>query len=99
MLEVINNNTLADKDNSKNLSFKESICLGFVLSIDGITAAFSTGLMFNNYILVLFFSFFITLFMFLIGNILGKKIKSKGTSNFSWVSGIILLFLALTKII
>lgn len=99
IVQVINNNTLADSDNSKTLSLKESISLGFVLSLDGMSAAFSTGLMFNNYFLVLISSFSITLFMFLLGNILGKKIKSNNNSNYSWISGIVLLILAITKII
>lgn len=98
ILNVVTNNTLADIDNSKILSVKESISLGVALSLDGICAALTVGLTFNNYFLIFILSFSITFFMFLAGNIIGKKTSTKNL-NLNWLSGVILIILAITKII
>ncbi len=99
ILQVIKDNTLADADKSKVLSIKESISLGMALSLDGICAAVSFGLSFNNYIIVFIFSFSITFIMFILGNVIGKKINNGKELNLSWLSGVILLILAITKLI
>lgn len=98
ILQVVNDNTLADVNSDLDLSLKESITLGIALSLDGIAAAISVGLFFSNYLFVLFVSFSITFIMFLIGNILGRKISMKEI-NLGWLSGLILIILAITKII
>lgn len=99
ILNVISDSTLADIDKSKKLSIKESISLGVALSLDGICAALTVGMVFTNYVITILLSFCITLFMFLIGNIIGKKISYKKDINLSWLSGFILIILAITKLL
>lgn len=99
ILSVVSDSTLADVDKSKELNCKEAISLGLALSLDGICAALSIGLLFNNYLLAFIYSFSITFLMFIIGNKLGNKISRKKDINLSWFSGLILLILSITKII
>lgn len=99
IMQVAVDSTLADSDNSKILSLKEAISLGVALSLDGITVALSIGFFFNNYIILFLTSFVITISMFIIGNILGCKFSKKMDINLSWLSGIIFLILAITKIV
>ncbi len=99
ILQVVQDNTLADTDKSKVLSVSESISLGLALSLDGMCAALSFGMEFNNYLLVFLFSFSITYIMLFLGNYIGKKIGEYKEFNLSWLSGVILFILAITKLI
>lgn len=85
-----------DKNNDKILSLKESIFLGFALSID----SFCVGLSLKHSFTIIFSYFcFILLFSFssiLIFSKIGYKI-SKKPLNLSWLSGICLIIFSLVK--
>lgn len=88
----------ADLDASKYLSTNEAIWLALTLAIDGLSVGFGAGLTNINHFLVILFSLFSDLIAIYLGSSLGNKIAKKTSLNLSWFSGLILIFLAFSKI-
>ncbi len=88
----------ADIDKSKSLSLFESIFLATALSLDGLVVGFGAGLVQISIIKILICSLIINLLAiiggFFIGNIIGKKCKL----DLSFLSGTILIILAIMTI-
>ena len=85
----------------KNISFTESFIMAFVLSADNITIGIGVGL--NNgeiifAVMALLFSFLIGLFFLFAGQYLGRIIAKKTTLNLSYLSGVLLICLAIVQI-
>lgn len=98
LLEVILDTTQADTDCSKVLSIKESYALAIALSLDGFTAGISAGVLEFNTWLVMLFVFITGIAAILAGSFFGKRIAAKAELDLSWISGVILLLLALLKL-
>ena len=90
--------TMADIDNSKILSIKESIYLAIALSLDSLAVGIGASLAMKNYILTMILSLIINLLTILIGVFIGKSITRKLSLNLSWLSGAILIVLAFFKV-
>ncbi|MGL4876152.1 MAG: sporulation membrane protein YtaF [Clostridium sp.] len=88
----------ADFDKSKFISLKESFYLALALSLDSLAIGFGVGFYDINFLALLFFSFIFGLCSFKFGAFLGKKLKTKKDINLSWLSGVILLLIAFTKL-
>ncbi len=89
----------ADINKDKILSFKESLFIGIALSIDSLGVGLGLGVNKTNQYLILIFSFIIGLVFSYIGYLIGKKVSSKTTLNLSWLSGVLLILLAILKIV
>ena len=97
LMEVYLDETKADFDNSKNLSLYESLILSFILSLDSLIGGLSINILSISYFWFLQ-SIFIINFLFLLSGIhLGKKIKTVLNFNFSYISGLIIMLIALFK--
>lgn len=96
VVDVFLDETKADIDKSKSLSIKESIFLAITLSIDSLASGFAVGMQISRPLPVLVCSFFIGILSILGGSIVGERIGAS-KYNFSWVSGILFLFLAFMK--
>ena len=90
--------TEADVDHSYELSPKESFSLAVALSLDGLAAGFSTGLMVTNYVQIILFSLLINIVAVLLGCFIGNKVAQKSELNLSWLSGATLILLAFLKL-
>lgn len=99
ILEIYANETKADFDKSKNLTIKEALYLAIALSLDSIAVGFGSSLISINYLQVIFLSFFIGLFCLFLGVNIGKKFIEKVDLNLSWLSGLMLILLALIRFI
>lgn len=88
----------ADWDLSRSISPKEAFSIAFALSLDGLAAGFSAGLTAIPILPVVLLSLFITAAAVLIGSFTGKKLSIKKTTDLSWLSGGMLLLLALFKL-
>lgn len=91
----------ADTDFSKSLSVQEALFLSLALSIDGFVAGFGAGLTINNfigYLTIITLSFFTGIAFIIFGNILGKTVALKSKLDLSWLSGLILMILAIVKL-
>ncbi|WP_438565474.1 manganese efflux pump [Clostridium sp.] len=97
-LNVYLDEKCADFDNSKYLSLKESFYLALALSLDSLAIGFGIGLYDINFFSLLFFSFIFGVISFKFGGFLGRKLKTKKNINLSWLSGLILILIAFTKL-
>ena len=97
-LRVCLDSTEADIDHSYELSPKESVSLSVALSLDGLAAGFSTGLMVTNYVEIILFSLVINIVAVLLGCTIGNKVAQKSELNLSWLSGVTLILLAFLKL-
>ena len=96
MRKIFKNKLNADFDNSKYLNFKESICLGFILSIDTIIGGFSIILENINIVYLCIISFLINFIFISLGkyiNIISSKL------NIDVYVGIFIIFIAILKFI
>lgn len=98
LLQVYADSTEADKDHSRVLSPVEAASLAFALSLDGLALGFGTGLTEINYLQVIIFSLISTMVAVLLGCFIGHKVAEKLNLGLSWISGLLLIFLALMKL-
>ena len=89
----------ADLNKDKILSLKESFLIGTILSLDSLGVGIGIGISDSFPYLIIIFSFVIGLIFSFLGNILGKKISKLTKINFSWLSGLILIILAIVKLV
>ena len=98
IIDVVVDCTKADMNNSGDIDLKEGFYLGMALSLDALGIGFGTAMGSINYIQVLILSFIFNMMIILLGLYLGKKLVSKFKIQLSWISGLILIFLALCKL-
>lgn len=98
MLCVMADSQKADLDKNQRISLGEATLLGLVFSVDGIGVGLSNGVS-NPYcylfIIVSFFAVFGALFL---GDFLGNKFAKIAKINLSWLSGLLLIMLGISKL-
>jgi len=99
VLQIYAQYELADSDESKDLSILEAIPLGIAVGFDGLSVGLSVGLMQLNISLLLVMSFVVGVACVAIGDYLGRRLSKKTTFDFSIISGLILILIALLNII
>ncbi len=99
VLQVYANEIKADFDNSKSLNIKESFYLGLALSLDSLAVGIGSSLCNINYTEVIILCFVIGLTLISIGAFLGKKFAQKINLDLSWLSGALLILLAIIRIL
>lgn len=99
VLEVYANEIKADFDNSKSLNVKESFYLALALSLDSLAVGFGSSLYSVNYAEVLILCFIIGILCVSFGVFLGKKFAQKLHLELSWLSGVLLILLAILRFI
>jgi len=88
----------ADIDNSKTLSPVEAASLAIALSLDGITVGLGAAIGNVNGLAVFIASLTTDLIAVLLGCYIGNKFAKKTPFNLSWISGVILIVLAFSKL-
>ena len=88
----------ADIDLSKILSPSESVALAISLSLDGLAVGFGAAMGDVNGLAVFLFSFITNALFIVFGIYIGNKIAKKVPFNLSWLSGVILVILAFSKL-
>ena len=88
VLDIYLDETKADADNSKLLSLKEALYLAVALSIDSLASGFALGISIVQPLPVLVISSF-----------LGSRVLSLKECRLSWVSGVLFLILAFSRIL
>ena len=99
VLEIYIDETKADYDQSRRLNAKEALALALALSVDGLAAGFGSALGNINYIQILLWSLVFHMIAVWGGVWVGEKIAQKTRLNISWLSGVILIGLALVRLI
>ena len=95
VLQVYADETIADFDHSKVLTIKESLYLASALSFDSIAVGFGGN---SEYLSSIFLCFIIGVLAVSLGQVIGKKLVEKSNLNLSWLSGIILMVLAVKRL-
>lgn len=98
VLQVYADETIADFDHSKVLTIKESLYLASALSFDSIAVGFGDSLGNSEYLSSIFLCFIIGVLAVSLGQVIGKKLVEKSNLNLSWLSGIILMVLAVKRL-
>ncbi|MGL5506578.1 MAG: sporulation membrane protein YtaF [Paraclostridium sp.] len=99
VLEIYANETKADYDKSKILTPKESLYLATALSLDSLAVGFGSSLGNVRYMEVIILSLLVGLVSLLCGVTIGKKFIEKIDINLSWLSGAMLIVLAIIRFI
>ena len=99
VLNVYADTTLADLDHSKTLSSKEALYLGIALSLDSLVVGLGAALGPVSFVQLFIFSIVFNILSILFGCLLGSKCAEKAKVNLYWLSGVILIVLALIKIL
>ncbi|KNF08609.1 putative membrane protein [Gottschalkia purinilytica] len=99
VLDIYADETKADFDNSKYLSSREALYLALALSLDGMAIGFGSSLGNINYIQVVLLSLISDMIAVLVGSFIGRKVVEKVKINLSWLSGLILIVLAIMKLL
>ena len=99
MVEIYLDETKADLNNSKNLNYKEAILLSIILSIDSLIGGISISFMNHNIIFIIVYLLALNVCFLKLGNYLFKKLDRILNLNTSYISGIILIILAIITFI
>ena len=99
VLQVYANEIKADFDKSKYLNSKESFYLALALSLDSLAVGFGSSLCSTNYLQTLILCFFIGTIAVSSGVFLGEKFSQKLNLKLSWLSGVLLILLAVVRIL
>lgn len=97
-LQVYADETKADFDKSKLLSPKEAFYLAFALSFDSLAVGFGSSLVEIGYLQTVLLCFVVGIIAILLGVFIGKKVAENTNLNLSWLSGVILMILAINKL-
>lgn len=98
ILCVYANPEQADLDASKTLSPAEAASLALALSLDGLAVGFGAAFSNINPFVSVLFSLLINIFAVVLGCRAGNKIAERSSLNLSWLSGVMLLLIAVTKL-
>ena len=98
ILKIYANPEAADRDRSRVLSPAEAAYLAVALSLDGLTVGFGAGITGTNPLLVIVFSLFTDMFGVMLGCFLGNKVAQKISLDLTWLSGALLIVLAIMKV-
>ncbi|WP_224034012.1 sporulation membrane protein YtaF [Clostridium gelidum] len=99
ILQVYADEIKADFDNSKCLNVKESFYLALALSLDSLAVGFGSSLCNINYMEVLMLCFVIGMLCVSLGVYLGRKFSQKVHLELSWLSGVLLILLAIIRVL
>lgn len=89
----------ADADFSKVISPTEAAVLALSLSLDGMAVGFGAAFANVNVLAVFLWSLITDATLLLLGHFIGAKLARKLPFNISWLSGVVLIGLAFSKII
>ena len=89
----------ADLDLSRVLSPREAGYLSLALSLDGLAVGFGAGLAEIDHLLIVLLSLVFNAAAVMLGAFIGNKIAVKLPLNLSWISGLLLVILGISKLL
>ncbi len=94
MVKVYTDNSKADADDNKVISPIEAMLLSFILSVDQIGVGLSHGMTSSMPYILILLNILTCVFSVYLGSFIGKKVSRIIKINLSWVSGFMLIVLA-----
>lgn len=98
IISIYGNPTAADSDHSQTLSMKETVFLAFAMSIDSLVAGTFAAFLKVHILPTMLAAFLIGVAAMGLGQLLGRKIASRLSWNLSWLSGVLFIVLAFSKL-
>lgn len=98
IINIYGNPMAADWDESKSLSWKETVMFSLAMSIDSLVAGSLSGFLLIPPGLAAFVSLLVGVLVMYMGLFLGHELAARKNWDLSWVSGILFLFLAFGKL-
>lgn len=98
IINIYGNPLEADWDNSKSLSWKETVMFSLAMSIDSLLAGTLSGFLMMPPVLTTVVAFVIGIAVMYMGLFLGHKLALLKNWDLSWISGVLFLILALSKL-
>jgi len=101
LLKIYANPEAADADESKELSLREATPLAVAVGLDGLSVGFGVGIAAAtaNVLLIVGLSLISDILAVVLGCYLGNKIAKRLSLDLSWLSGVILIGIAVAGII
>ena len=100
LLNIYADPVKADVDGSQELSLKEATPLAIAVGLDGLSVGFGVGIAaVTNAFLIVGLSLISDILAVMLGCYLGNKIANKTSLDLSWLSGVILIGIALAGVI
>jgi len=99
LLSIYGDPIAADKDESRTLSLSESLFLAAAMSIDSLVAGIGAAFLEVSLLTAISLSFTIGLLAVWAGCRLGNGIAGRARIDLSWLSGLLLVILALMKLL
>jgi len=100
LLNIYADPVKADVDGSQELSLKEAMPLAIAVGLDGLSVGFGVGIAGSTYaLLIIGLSLISDIIAVMFGCYLGNKIAKKISLDLSWLSGIILIGIAIVGVI
>lgn len=87
-----------DNKKTRVVESKEALSIAIACSLDGMAIGFGAALVGVNYIQVIILSLILNALILVIGSFLGRKVNERVNLNLSWISGLLLVFLAFMKL-
>lgn len=98
VIDIFLDETEADQDHSKELSVSEATYLGIALSLDSLASGLAYGIGVVNFGLLLGCSFVFGVVLIILGDALGKRLMYRFSGDVSWLSGCLLMILAILRL-
>jgi len=99
ILKVYTDPKEADVDQSKELTPKEAMPLAIAIGLDGLSVGIGIGIAMINPFLILGLSRISDTIAIMLGAYLGNKLAQKTNWDLSWISGVILILIAISEIL
>lgn len=99
ILTVYADPSAANGEDVAVLSPLEALSLGLALSLDSAAAGFGAGMMVTHLPLTILFSLVLNTAAVLVGSTLGRTIANRSSLDLSWLSGLLLIGLAIGKLL
>lgn len=98
ILKIYANPEVADRDHSRILSPSEATLLAVALSLDGLAVGFGAGIAHTAPLLVVLLSLLTDTLAIGIGSRMGHRLAARLSLDLSWLSGLLLIVLAILKL-
>lgn len=98
IVSIYGNPMAADVDGSLSLGWKETVFLALAMSIDSLVAGTMAGFLNLRADVTLVMSFAVGICMMYAGLWMGQKAASRWKCDLSWISGVLLMILAFSKV-
>ena len=98
IISIYGNPTAADSDHSHTLSMRETVFLAFAMSIDSLVAGTFAAFLRLNILLTMLSVFLIGMCAMSVGQMFGRKVVSRLRWDLAWLSGVLFIILAFSKL-